>query len=144
MVEGFFGDQFYMRQEGEGGVQDDSKVTDMRGGVDNGFVDVQCEGAYGFGEGFGTDDQDFRFIAVEFEEVHLHPVFNVSQTGDDGSNGGVRDGFDGEVELCVVRVAVEPEAMTAEDLSEGEEVQNKEEGTKHRALGDTVDHRRCG
>ena len=90
-----FGDLFYMRQEGEGGVQDDSKVTDMRGGVDNGFVDVQCEGAYGFGEGFGTDDQDFRFIAVEFEEVHLHPVFNVSQTGDDGSNGGVRDGFDG-------------------------------------------------
>ena len=32
--------------------------------------------------------------------------------------GGCSDGLGGEVELCVVGVAMKPEAMVAEDLSE--------------------------
>ena len=52
--------------------------------------------------------------------------------------GGSGDGFGWEVQLCIIGVAVEVEAMAAEDLSKGENVYDEEEGAKHRALGDTV------
>ena len=54
------------------------------------------------------------------------------------------DGFGGEVKLCVVGVTVEPEAMVMEDLTKWKHVQNEEEWTKHRTLGDTVDERSSG
>ena len=57
--------------------------------------------------------------------------------------GGGGDGCGGEVELCVVGVAVEMEAMAAEDLTKGKDVEDKQERAKHRALGDTVGDRGC-
>jgi len=48
------------------------------------------------------------------------------------------DGLGGEVELGVVSVAVEVETMTTDDSSEGKDVNEEEEGTKHRTLRDTV------
>ena len=40
--------------------------------------------------------------------------------------GGWGDGFGGEVQLSVVGVAVETEAMAAEDVTKGEDVQDEE------------------
>ena len=52
--------------------------------------------------------------------------------------GGSGDGFGWEVELCIIGVAMEVEAVAAEDLSQGEDVHDKKEGAKHRALGNSV------
>jgi len=49
-----------------------------------------------------VDDQDFGFVAVEFEEVGLHPVLYIC----DAVAGGGCDGFAGDVKLCVVGVAI--------------------------------------
>ena len=48
------------------------------------------------------------------------------------------DGFGGDVELDVICIAVEVEAMALDDLTEGEEVENEEERTKHRPLRNTL------
>ena len=40
--------------------------------------------------------------------------------------------------MGVVSIAVEIETMTTDDLSKGKDVNDEEEGTKHRTLGDTV------
>ena len=45
--------------------------------------------------------------------------------------GGGGNGFGGEVELCVIGVTVETEAVTAEYVTQGEHVENEEEGTKY-------------
>jgi len=42
--------------------------------------------------GFGTNDNDFRFIAIEFvaiEEVGVHPGFYCREAGCDGSGAEV-------------------------------------------------------
>ena len=74
--------------------------------------------------GEGVDN--FRFIVVEFEEVILHPGFNVSKAGVSGGS----DGLGEEVELGVVGATVEPQAVAAENVAEGEDIQDAE-GTKH-------------
>ena len=64
MVESSFCDVVDMGFEGEGGVQDDTKVADVGGGGDGGVVNVKGEISGGAGEGIWTNDDYFRFIAV--------------------------------------------------------------------------------
>ena len=144
MKEGSFGDVIDMGLEGKFGIHDDTEVTDFGRGGDDGVVDVQGEVDGGAGEGIWTNDDYFRFVTVEFEKVVLHPVFYFSQAGGEGGVGGSSDGFRWEVQLCVIGVAVKVEAMAAEDLTEGEDVNDEEEGAKHGALGNTVGNRGGG
>lgn len=78
MEEDSFGDVLDMVFKGEVAVENDSEVADGRGqsGIVNGEGDVVIV----FGEGFGTDDDHFRFITVQFEEVVLHPGSYFSET----------------------------------------------------------------
>ena len=80
MEKGSFGNMVNMGEEGESGVQDNSKITDFGGGGDGGAVNVKGEVLSGVGEGVRTNDEDFGFVGVEFEKVILHPGLNVSQT----------------------------------------------------------------
>jgi len=50
----------------------------------------------------------------------------------------VGDGFVGDVQLDVVGVTVELEAVMTDDLAKGEHVVDEEEGTKYRPLGDNL------
>ena len=68
----------------------------------------------------------------------MHPGFDIGETGGEGGVGGWSDGFGGKVELSVVGKAMKTEAMAAEDLAEGEHVQDEKEGAEYRTLGDTV------
>jgi len=52
--------------------------------------------------------------------------------------GGSGDCLGGEVELSVIRITMEAEAMAPEDLSKGKDVQDEEKRSEHRTLGDTV------
>ena len=124
--------------EREGVVEDDSEVADLGGGGDDGANDVEREGLGWAGEVFWADYEYFWFIAVEFEKILLHPWFYISKTGGESKVGDWGDGLAGEAELGVVSVAVEIETMTTDDLSKGKDVNDKEEGTKHGTLGDTV------
>ena len=76
--EGCFGDVIYMGLEGEGGIENDTKVADFGGGGDSGVINGQGEVSVGAGEGIWTNDYYFRFVAVEFEKVCLHPGFYFS------------------------------------------------------------------
>ncbi len=58
-------------------------------------------------DGFRAKDDDFCFIAVEFEEVVVHPGFDVRETIGEGGEDGWSDGFGGNIELGVVGVTVE-------------------------------------
>ena len=44
---------------------------------------------------------------------------------------GSSDGFDGDIELGVIGIAVGIETMVTYDVTKGEHVKDKEEGTKH-------------
>ena len=72
-VAGCFGDVTDVRLEGESGVKDESKVSDLRGGGERVTVNGECEVLGGGEEGFGTNDDKFGFVAVEFREVGGHP-----------------------------------------------------------------------
>ena len=52
--------------------------------------------------------------------------------------GGSGDCLGGEVELSVIRITMEAEAMAPEDLSKGKDVQDEEKRSEYRTLGDTV------
>ena len=54
------------------------------------------------------------------------------------------DGFCGDVELDVIGVAVILQVMAADDSSKGEHIEDEEEGTKHRTLGDALGQRSSG
>ena len=43
-------------------------------------IDAKCEVLGGGADGFWAQDDHFSFIAVEFEEVVVHPGFDVSET----------------------------------------------------------------
>lgn len=74
--EGGFNDLTDVRLKGEGGIKDNAKVAGLGRWGDNGAVDGES-GVIGFAEcGFGADQKEFCFVAVEFEEVVLHPGFN--------------------------------------------------------------------
>ena len=81
---GSFGNMVDMGEEGESGVKDNSKVTDLGRGGNGGAVNVKGEVLSGVGEGVRTKDEDFGLVGVEFEKVILHPGLNVSQTGGEG------------------------------------------------------------
>lgn len=48
--------------EGKGAIQDDGEVSDQRGGC-------ECVTIMSSEEGFGTNDYNLQFIAVEYVEV---------------------------------------------------------------------------
>lgn len=61
----------------EGGVKEDAEVTDEGGGSECGVVEWEGELICGFGDVVWSNDDNICFITVEFEEVMVHPVFNV-------------------------------------------------------------------
>ena len=73
MKKGSSGDVFDVVFEGEVAIKDDSKVADVWGRRQSGVVDGEAEVVGGVGEGFGANDDNVRFVTVEFEEVCLHP-----------------------------------------------------------------------
>ena len=62
----------------------------------------------------------------------------LAQSVGEGGVGDRGDGFCGNVALDVISVAVEMETMTADHGTNGEWVDDEEERTKHRALGDAL------
>ncbi len=88
-------------------------------------------GVLRFGEGgFGADEQGLGFIAVELQEVPAHPAPDVSQAGGEGGRRDGSGGFGGNVDLCVISVAVKMDPMMTEDCAQGEEVDDEEEWTQ--------------
>ena len=79
MEKGSSGDLFYVVFEGEVIVEDDSEVATVKGWRQGGGVDGEGEARSGICDGFGTDDDHVSFVAVQFEEVGVHPGFNVSE-----------------------------------------------------------------
>ena len=67
-----------------------------------------------------------------------HPVFDVSDAVGKGGEDGGSDGFGGDVELRVIGITVEEETMAADDVTEGEHIDEEEYWTKYGALGDSV------
>lgn len=55
----------------------------------------------------------FCLVAVEFQEIFTHPVFNVDRAVCDGGENDRGDQFDGDVKLCVVSVVVEVKSVVA-------------------------------
>lgn len=131
MEEGSFSDVFDVLVEGEGLIKQDTKVTDMGGSEHSGAIDGEGEVMGGFDERFGTNDDDFSFVRVEFEEVGLKPGFYFIDAVGEGRVSGKSDGFGGDVELNVIGKAVELESMTADYLTKGENVQDEEERAKN-------------
>lgn len=78
MVEGRFGDRFYVGLKGEGGVQDDAQVTDLRGWTNGCPVYIQHEVSNLLQQRFGGN-HELCFNAVQFEPVRGHPVFDVAE-----------------------------------------------------------------
>ena len=92
----------------------------------------------GFSVGCGVNDDYVRFVTVQLKIVCLHPRFNFCETVAEGGVGGVGDGLGGDVQLDIVGVTVKMESMLTDDMAKGEDVEDEEEGTKHRPLGDTL------
>lgn len=78
-----------------------------------------------------SSNEQFCFIAVKFEEVILHPVFDVCQRVCDGGENDWSDGFGRDLQLCIASIAVEVKSMAAYVVSKGQHVENEEEGTEH-------------
>lgn len=71
----------------------------------------------------------------------LHPGFDICQTM---IEGGVDTGVYGrsrDVKLDVVSVAMKTESMMTDDIAKRKNIEDKEERTKHRTLGDTLRER---
>ena len=60
-----------------------------------------------------------------------HPGFYCCQTGFVVGERGVVGGFGAEVNLCVVSVTVKVQVVVAENLTKGEDVDDKEEGAEY-------------
>ncbi len=93
---------------------------DGYGWVVLGFVEV----------GFGADEQGLGFIALELQDVPAHPALDVFQAGGEGGGRDGSSGFGGDVDLCVIGVAVKMDPMMTEDCAQGEEVDDEEEWTQ--------------
>lgn len=52
--------------------------------------------------------------------------------------GGVGNGISGDVQLDVFSITVKLEPVLTDDLAMREHVEDEEEGTEHRPLGDTL------
>lgn len=77
--------------------------------------EVLCRGE----ERFWSSNDEFCFIAVEFQEVYVHPDFDVSQVVCDGGENDRDDGCGRDVQLCVVSVTVKMKSMAANGVSKG-------------------------
>lgn len=144
MKEGSPGDLSYVMVEGEVIIKDDSKVAAVGGWRQGGVVDGEAETVCGFGAGFGADDDQVGFVTVEFEEVGLHPGFDIGEAVGEGGVSGGGDGVGGDIELDVIGITVEMETMVANDVAKGEQVEYEEERTKYRTLGDALGQRNSG
>lgn len=75
MKEGGFNDMADVRLKGEGGIKDHAKIAGLGRWGDSGAIDGES-GVIDFAEcGFGAYEEEFCLIAVEFEEIMLHPGF---------------------------------------------------------------------
>ena len=72
-----FGDVIDVGFKGESRVHVNSKVSDEGRICDSVAINAKCEVLTGREEGFGAKDDDFSLIAVKFEEVVVHPIFNI-------------------------------------------------------------------
>ena len=52
--------------------------------------------------------------------------------------------FGGNIKLNVASIAVEVEVISAEDVTKGEHIEDKEKWSKHRTLGDAMLEWGCG
>ena len=116
----------------------------MGGWKQGGVVDGEAETVCGFGEGFGADNDQVRFVTVEFEEVGPHPGFDVGEAVGEIGVSGRGDGVGGDVKPDVIGITVEMETMVANDFAKGEQIKYEEERTKYRTLGDALGQRNSG
>ena len=76
-----------------------------------------------------------QFSCRQFLCIHF---FYFCETVAECGEGSVGDGFGGDVKLDVVGVAVKLESIMMDDFAKGEHVEDEEEGTKYRSLGDAL------
>lgn len=98
----------------------------------------------GFCNVFWTNYDYICFVTVEFEKIVLHPGFNVCQTLSEGGVDTGVYGCGGDVKLNVVSITMKTETMMTDDITKGKNVEDKEERTKHRTLGNTLRERGYG
>lgn len=94
-------------------------------------IDAEREVLGGGEGGFWAKEYNFSFIAVEFEEVVVHPGFYVGEAVGEGGENSCGDGFGGDVDLSVVSIAVKVKSMAADDVTKWKHVEDEEDGTKH-------------
>lgn len=79
-----------------------------------------------FGQGaFETNEQGISFATIELQEVPSHSTPDVLKAGGEGCGRKGSGGFSGDVDLCVVCVAVEMNTMVSEDCAQGNEVDDE-------------------
>ena len=61
-------------------------------------------------------------VTVKLQEVPAHPAPDVLKAGGEGGWGEGSGGFGGNVDLCVIGVAVKINLMVTEDFAQGEEI----------------------
>jgi len=59
----------------------------------------------------GADEENFRFVAVEFEEFSLRPGLDICEAVCEGGVSGASHGCGRDVELGVVGITVEMEPI---------------------------------
>lgn len=86
-------------------------------------------------EGIWADNDDFRFVALYFEEIAAHPHFDVLKAVVGRELDGVGDIVRG-VQLDIVCIIIKLETMPTNH--KGKDIKDEHEGTKPRALGETL------
>lgn len=85
-----------------------------------------------FGEGgFGADEQGLSFATIELQEVPAHPAPDILKTGGEGGGGKGSGGFGGDVDLCVISIAVKMDPMVTEDCAQGEKINDEKKWTQY-------------
>ena len=69
-------------------------------------------------------------LPLNLEEVPAHPAPDVFHAGNEGGRKDGGGGFGGDVDLCVIGIAVKVDPMMMEDCAQGEEVDDEEEWTQ--------------
>lgn len=88
--------------------------------------DVWSWDVFCFGEGgFGADEQGLCFATIELEEIPAHPAPDVLKAGGKGGGGKSSGGFGGDIDLCIIGIAVKVDPMMTEDCAQGEEIDDK-------------------
>ena len=68
-------------------------------------------------DGFWAKDDHFRFIAVEFKKVVVHPGFDVGEAVCELGENGRSNGSGSDIKLGIVGVTVKVETMVADDVT---------------------------